>query len=229
MGVSAAGEGPSPQGSEVAIEVAEGSIEQFAPRDDHQVESHVRRPLHEPEDLSNQSFSPVSVNRVAELPRRDDTKPNPRRRAGRIEQREKSGRDARARVEDPAELAAPSHPLRLAERVRRQGCAKLARRDREALPPLGPAALQHQTAVLGRHPRQKPVGLLTAAAVWLESTLHDLEPLHVDGNNSEKPRYYRPIRPTVNVREVCYSPLPATSIGSPPEVFHNCGKKCGKA
>ena len=24
-------------------------------------------------------------------------------------------------------------------------------------------------------------------------------------------------------------PFPATSVGSPPEVFHSCGKKCGKA
>ena len=23
--------------------------------------------------------------------------------------------------------------------------------------------------------------------------------------------------------------FPATSVGSPPEVFHSCGKKCGKA
>jgi hypothetical protein len=33
----------------------------------------------------------------------------------------------------------------------------------------------------------------------------------------------------VGVPLVCYSLVPCKTVGSPPEVFHNCGKKCGKA
>jgi hypothetical protein len=53
----------------------------------------------------------------------------------------------------------------------------LRRRDGEALAALGAAALEHQAAILGGHPRQKTVSLPAAAAVGLESALHDDWPL----------------------------------------------------
>jgi hypothetical protein len=83
MGSLEACEGTSPEGSEVPVEIAEGSIEQFAPRDDDQVHRGVRWFVHQPENLSNQSFSPVSMDRVAKLSRRHDPEPNARGRSCR--------------------------------------------------------------------------------------------------------------------------------------------------
>jgi len=46
------------------------------------------------------------------------------------------------------------------------------RRDREALAPLGAAALQNDAAVLGVHAPQEPVGLAPTASVGLKRTFH---------------------------------------------------------
>ena len=68
MGLLLAREDASPEGSEVPVEIAEGSIEQFTPRDDDQIERRVRRFVDQPEDLSNEAFGPVSPDGVAQLP-----------------------------------------------------------------------------------------------------------------------------------------------------------------
>ena len=91
MRVLLACEGASPEGSEVPVEIAEGSIEQFAPRDDDQIERSVRGLVDQPEDLSNEAFSPVSPDGVTKLPRRHDAKPGPRHGPGGEEQGEISG------------------------------------------------------------------------------------------------------------------------------------------
>ena len=41
-------------------------------------------------------------------------------------------------------------------------------RNRQSLPALGAAALQHLLAILGRHPDQEPMGPFAAAVVWLK-------------------------------------------------------------
>ena len=82
MGAVEACEGTSPEGSEVAVEIAEGSIEQFAPRDHDQIDGGLCGLLHQPEDLSNQSFSPVSQDGSADLSAGDDSEPR-RPRGGR--------------------------------------------------------------------------------------------------------------------------------------------------
>ena len=137
MGSAEACEGTSPEGSKVPVDIAEGSIEQFAPRDDDQVHRGVRWFVHQSEHLSNQPFSPVSVDRVAELARGDDAEPDTRGRARREQQSEKPGRDARVGLEHPGELASTSHSLGLAERVRRQGSRRY---DDETVSRLRPLA-----------------------------------------------------------------------------------------
>lgn len=228
MGSGGAGETAPAERPEVPVEIAEGGIEQLAAWDDYQIQRDIPRLVHQPEHLSNQSFSPVSVDRVPEFSRGHDPEPKPRCRAGRHQQGEVAGRHARSGVEHPRELAPTPHPLRLAERVRRQ-VISLGRRNGQALAPLGTTALQHQAAVLGGHSRQKPVSFRTMATVWLESTFHDVETPEPVVWAAEKRKYYRPPSRTVNARRCGTVPFPACSVGSPPEVFHSCGKKCGKA
>lgn len=61
--------GASPRGAEVSSDIGELSIEQFAAGDDHQVDARsTRQWLVQSENLSNQSFSTVSMDGVAQLP-----------------------------------------------------------------------------------------------------------------------------------------------------------------
>jgi len=122
-----------------------------------------------------------------------------------------------------------------------RGGTALGRGNRETLASLCPAALEDQAAILGGHAHEKSMGASPALAVWLERTFHDVRsPATVERgrrnvNNSE-PRQWVSIKAArvemvgfVTVEIVCYSRLPCGTVGSPPEVFHNCGKKCGKA
>src|SRR4051812_20546952 len=61
------------------------------------------------------------------------------------------------------------------ERWGRIGAAasELRRRDRQAFPALGAAALQHQTAILGAHPHEKSMGPHAPSPIWLKRSLHD--------------------------------------------------------
>jgi hypothetical protein len=85
------------------------------------------------------------------------------------------------------------------------------------------------------------MGASPALAVRLERTFHDVGSLATferwrrNVDNIEPSRWVS-IKPDrsrmagfVTVEIVCYSRLPCGTVGSPPEVFHNCGKKCGKA
>ena len=102
-------------------------------------------------------------------------------------------------------------------------------RRSQPLPPLCAPALEHQPAVLGGHPGEKTVGLRAVAAVGLKSTLHDVGSLRRT-KNTRRNLNTNGGRPLVSMRLACVKvPLPTKPVGSPPEVFHSCGKKCGKA
>lgn len=62
-----AGSSAPPRRSEVSIEISEGSIKQFATGDHHKIDSEARFWVQAPENLSNQSFSPISSNGVPQL------------------------------------------------------------------------------------------------------------------------------------------------------------------
>lgn len=113
-------------------------------------------------------------------------------------------------------------------------------RDGQAFPPLRATAFQHETALLCAHPHKEAVCAPAAAAVRLERTFHDVGSPATDengrrNNDTNEPAAKLSIRAADEVGRlvcgsgVCYSPFPASAVGSPPEVFHNCGKKCGKA
>ena len=90
--------------------------------------------------------------------------------------------------------------------------------DSEALAPLGAAALQHQAAVLGGHPDQKPVRPATPAIVRLIRPLHcckalkrDLRPLQTF---EQADRTSNGIQLAGNVSIVKRTPLPIHFLAS---------------
>ena len=60
----------------------------------------------------------------------------------------------------------------------------LARGNRQALAPFGPAALEDNAAILGAHPHDEPVGARSTAAIRLKRTLH-LTPGRVSGTQKK--------------------------------------------
>ena len=147
-------------------------------------------------------------------------------------------------------------PRRLTRRSfekRSDGMAALRRRrrplplrggNREALAPLCPAPFQHLSSFFRRHAHEKTVRTLAAPSVRLERHTHRRNPLQREnkgGETSIVPTGSRTVNSVggdgvhdragvVAARAVCYSlRSPDSRVGAPPEVFHNCGKKCGKA
>ena len=145
---------------------------------------------------------------------------------------------------------APAGPWRSARmtaawvsRIGELATAPLRGGNRQALTSLGAAPLQHLPAVFRGHAHEETVRALAAPAVWLERRTLMM---------SRTPARNRNVRRNLNsnqtvaqrvsiakdrqsavcqrVRPLCYSRVPLRpAVGSPPEVFHNCGKKCGKA
>jgi hypothetical protein len=73
------------------------------------------------------------------------------------------------------------------------------------------------------------VCLLAPTAVGLKSTFHDGRPLYEQKRLEETLILTGDSHRCQCDRACATVPIPATSVGSPPEVFHSCGKKCGKA
>jgi hypothetical protein len=113
------------------------------------------------------------------------------------------------------------------------------RRNGEPLPALCATAFEHGTPVFRGHADEKAVCALAAATVRLKSafTLHEIPAavfeLRRNVHGSERAlrvsigcvlvRCFTRSQACVTVRS------PRETVGSPPEVFHNCGKHCGKA
>lgn len=222
-------ESPPARGAEVPLEIRKRSIEQLTARDDHDVHSG-RRHVQVPENFPNQSFSPIPSNRVPELPGRHDPESSWRRRAWSEQDREITRRDAVSRVEDPLELRPPSHALRLAERVRRHGA--ISRQDDETESRFRPLARRRFStsrpffvAIRVRNPcvflRRRRLG-------WKVRFMFD-GPLIRTKMLGETLIITAGSHWCQRARCCAKVPFPRRPVGSPPEVFHNCGKKCGKA
>ena len=122
------------------------------------------------------------------------------------------------------------------------GTALSGMSDREALAPLRAAARENLPALLGRHANKETVGLLAVPAVRLKCAYalgHDCK---TSAGTWSKWRNLNSNEGTAKVsiaaqRIAMLSSVPrglATTVsnravGAPPEVFHSCGKNCGKA
>ena len=166
-----------PGSPEIPVEFCERRVEQLAARNDNYIDSPGRgEHLGVSEQFTNEPLCAVPPDSVPELFRRDDPEAWRWTTMWSKEQGEVSGPDAVAALEDLLKFAAPSNALRLREGVRRHARARLRARNSQALAPLGAAALEDQPAVLGSHPRQEAVSLLTVTAVGLKSALHVWSP-----------------------------------------------------
>ena len=118
-------------------------------------------------NLSNQSFSPVSLNGSAELLRRGDAQTPDPAVVGQDEHGRKAPVDSHAAFIDFLKLGAAADVFMRPEP--RQ--ISLFAADGQALAALRPAAFEHQPPVFRAHPHQKPVRLRPVASVRLERAL----------------------------------------------------------
>ena len=121
-------------------------------------------------NLSNQSFSSVSLNGSAEFFRRRDAQTSDRPVVGQDEHGRKAPVDPYAAFIDFLKLGAAADVFMRPEP--RQ--ISLFAADGQPLAAFRPAALQHQPPVFRAHPHQKAVCATATTAVWLERTFHDL-------------------------------------------------------
>ena len=209
-------------------------VVRLTPRNRHDVErrgltARLGRPA--AEQLSQPTLRAIARHGAAQPARGDDAQPIAAAGVGPAEQRDKSCRDPSA-----ARLHRGELPTMTQTRIRpkRFGQLQGLGRNREALSPLGAAALEHRAAVLGAHPNKKTVRATTPAAVGLKSTLHDARGTPagsrriMDRSQPEKGRQ-SPIRRGVCQARIAVVNSPAfrneTQKGH--RVFHICGKTCG--
>jgi hypothetical protein len=93
----------------VSFKGAQAGVEEFAFRDDHDVES--IGDLVSTENLSNQSFSSVSCNRAADLPGRCDPEPPHAPIVRQDEDRAVAAVESHPPLVDPLELGTPADVL----------------------------------------------------------------------------------------------------------------------
>jgi hypothetical protein len=94
------------EGSVISFNGAQAGVEQVALRDDDHVEP--GGDLVPTKDLSNQSFSSVSLNRAADLPGRRDPEPSHTLLVGQEKDRAVAAVDANAPLVDLLELRTPA-------------------------------------------------------------------------------------------------------------------------
>jgi hypothetical protein len=119
--VGKAGRSAAAYGKKVGLEAGIGGIEQLTARDDHDVDALPARDGIAPEDLSYQSFGPITCDGAAEFPRRHDSQARLRGAARRHQNREIPAVNAGSFVEDLLELAAPSDPAGLRKALSHDG------------------------------------------------------------------------------------------------------------
>jgi hypothetical protein len=231
----------APGGPEVSIEIGEGSIEQFATGDDDEVDGDARLMVQPPEHFSNQSFRTISPNSVSKLPGGDDPEPGCGRGTRGEQEREVARRHPVGRIEDLLELFTSSYALPSGEPVRRHPASQAY--ELETVRRLRPFARRRFStsrpffvAIRVRKPcvflRRRRLGWKVRFMMSDPCTArnHCGENLNTTGAPAAvSTKRYSPGACLEGEKPCATVPLPARSVGSPPEVFHSCGKNCGKA
>ena len=159
------------------------------------------------ENLSNQSFSSVSLNGSAELFRRRDAQTSDRAVVGQDEHGCEAPVDPDAAFIDFLKLGAAADAFMRPEP--RQ--ISLFAADGQALTAFRPAAFEHQPPVFRAHSHQKPVRLCPVAVIRLERAL----PFHAFTPDDE-PTMLATASESVNRSGLCYSRPPSNrSHGRP--------------
>lgn len=174
--------------AEIGLEAGICGIEQLTPRDDDNIDAlRARQRGAQPENFSNQSFSPISPDGIAKLSRRHYSQAKRLQTVRGHDEREIAAADPDASLESPLELSPALHPPAFAKRLGAHFGAFLTGSDTgdgvdpkrrsgrhgQPLPALGAPALQNEPSFLARHADKKAVCALAAPAIRLEGTLHD--------------------------------------------------------
>ena len=153
--------------SVIGFKGAQAGIEQLALGDDDDVET--RGDFVATENLSNQTFGPVSLNGAPELPSRRDAEPSDAERIGEEEQRRVTAVDLETPIVDLLELRAATDPFgRAKSHRRRAGPRGLLAADGQPFTAFRAAALQHEASILRAHAHQKPMRPLPVARIGLK-------------------------------------------------------------
>ena len=213
----------------ISFKDGQAGVEQLALRDDDDVEP--RRNLVPTKNLSNQAFSSISLDRVAQLLRRGDSEPTNRQLIGEHEHRAVAAVHARAFPINLLKFGAGLDPFMRPERSQ---C--LSGTYRQPFTPLRAPPLQHQPPVLRAHPHQEPVGPGPPPAIWLKRafTLHDCisvsnDPSMFSKRFEECQRVLSCVTVAVlsqELRSDSQQPI-IKCVWSLTKLFHSCGKNCG--
>jgi hypothetical protein len=232
---------------EIGLEIREGRLEQLVPRDHYHVHPELRG-FRTTEDLSNQSFSSVSSDRVAELPGGHDAQPCSPRVVGSRQHRQISSFRSERQVEHALEFAPAPDPAVFREALGRHRQSLRGRRapaagyEEETVRRFRPFARRRfrtwrpfLVAMRTRKPcvrlRRRRFGWNVTLIVGSPATERERR-RNLDSNQPDRslsiasPGRFGGCR---RWNRVLQSASPADPVGAPPEVFHNCGKKCGKA
>src|SRR5262249_33130663 len=161
-------------GDEVAVvgfKDVQAGIEEIAFRHDDHVEA--GGDFVTTKNLSNQSFSSISLDGAAKLARGGNAQSANAELIGQQEDRCVAAMDFDAAIVHPLKFRAASDPFGWSK-------LQLLAADREPLATLGAAAFQHQAAVLRAHSDQKTMRPLAVARIGLEranSLGHDIPSL----------------------------------------------------
>ena len=154
----------------VGLKAGEGRIEHFPAGYQNQIQP--RRRLVFPEQLAGEALGPVPHDSGAEFSCGGDTKPAPRAAVGRHEQGHEPARQSHAVFVRLLELGTTPDAFMPGKTLRHRALDRLPLvRDGQPLPALCAAALQHDAAVLRRHPYPEAVRLATAPCIGLKRAL----------------------------------------------------------
>lgn len=164
---------------EICLDGGEISIQQIRFRNDDHVPARSGG-LVSAKDLSNQSFSSVSLNRAPQSARGDDPEATPIEPVGQEQGRHEPPGGPQPLLVDALELGAATNPFPGGKSCRsvRLHHEPVRRRELQgqALTSLRAAPLQHQPAVLRTHTHQEPVGSFPAPVVGLIRPFHRFNP-----------------------------------------------------
>ena len=183
----------------------QGGVEYFASGYDHDIKPW--RDVIVTENLSNQSFSSIPLNRPAELFRRRNAQTSDRAVVGQDEHGRKPTVDSGAAVIDFLKLGAAPDAFMGPESRHRS----LFAADGQAFAAFRPAAFEYEPPVFRTHTHEKPMGLRPTAVVRLERAL----PFHAFTPDGEPPMLAT-VHERVNRSGLCYNRRPSNqSHGRP--------------
>jgi len=151
---------PSQDGSKIGFKGYQAGVEQLALRDDHEIVA--GRDLVATKNLSNQSFSAVSLDRAAQLLACRHPKPPFDPLFRQQKERRVAAVNARAAVVHELEIGTAPDPL-VGPKI-----LQLFAADRKPLAPFGTTPLQDEASIFRAHPYQKSVRPLAMTRVRLK-------------------------------------------------------------